>query len=93
MSLYSGVGAVCIGVGPEKAIKLTVNDLCRERFLDRKTGKVPLHLQLVSGGLAGCAQTIFTNPPEIVKIRMQLKPEMSAAATISDIGIRNLYKG
>ena len=30
--LYAGLGAVCVGVGPEKAIKLTANDFCREKF-------------------------------------------------------------
>jgi len=29
---YSGLGAVLVGVGPEKAIKLTVNDYCRAQF-------------------------------------------------------------
>ena len=91
-SLYSGIGAVCIGVGPEKAIKLTVNDFCRQQFADDK-GHLPLSLQFLSGGMAGAAQTVFTNPLEIVKIRMQLNPSAKLIHTVKDVGVLGLYKG
>merc|ERR1719259_444498 len=67
-ALYNGLGAQCIGVGPEKAIKLTVNDLMRDLF--RKDGEVALPAEILSGGVAGGCQVLFTNPLEIVKIRM-----------------------
>ena len=72
--LYSGLLPVAAGVGPEKAIKLTVNDYCREHFA-RTDGYLPISLQIPSGALAGTAQTLFTNPLEIVKIRLQLNPQ------------------
>jgi len=92
LSLYSGMGAVLIGVGPEKAIKLTVNDFCRDKFAD-KDNNIPISLQALAGGLAGASQTVVTNPLEIVKIRMQLNPGSKLIQTVSEIGLFGLYKG
>jgi solute carrier family 25 aspartate/glutamate transporter 12/13 len=90
-ALYNGIGSQCLGVGPEKAIKLTMNDLCRDFF--RKDGVVPVPLEILSGGIAGGCQVLFTNPLEIVKIRMQLDPMATLAGTAKEVGLRNLYKG
>jgi len=90
-ALYNGLGAQCIGVGPEKAIKLTVNDFLRDKF--RKDGEVALPLEIVAGGVAGGCQVMFTNPLEIVKIRMQLDKSATLAATCREVGIRKLYTG
>jgi solute carrier family 25 aspartate/glutamate transporter 12/13 len=38
--LYSGVLPQLVGVAPEKAIKLTVNDLVRGKFTDASTGNI-----------------------------------------------------
>ena len=56
-------------------------------------GKLPIYLQLASGAIAGTAQTIVTNPLEIVKIRKQLDPKTSISKTVRDLGIRGIYKG
>merc|ERR1711953_436620 len=90
-ALYNGLGAQCIGVGPEKAIKLTVNDLMRDLF--RKDGEVALPAEILSGGVAGGCQVLFTNPLEIVKIRMQLDRTATLAATAKEVGFRGLYQG
>merc|ERR1711892_599700 len=90
-ALYNGLGAQCIGVGPEKAIKLTVNDFLRDKF--RKDGTVPLPLEIVAGGCAGGCQVLFTNPLEIVKIRMQLDRTATLAGTAKEVGLRRLYTG
>lgn len=52
------------GVAPEKAIKLTVNDLVRARATDPETGKIKLGWEFAAGGLAGGSQVVFTNPLE-----------------------------
>ena len=46
------------GVAPEKAIKLTVNDLVRRRATDLETGKILLGWEIAAGGLAGGSQVV-----------------------------------
>lgn len=97
--LYRGLGPQLVGVAPEKAIKLTVNDLLRNMFTDRSKGEIYLPLEILAGGGAGASQVIFTNPLEIVKIRLQtqggLEPHMrnSAFRIVRDLGFTGLYKG
>ncbi|KAK7749710.1 mitochondrial aspartate-glutamate transporter agc1 [Cytospora paraplurivora] len=104
LGLYSGVVPQLIGVAPEKAIKLTVNDLVRGWFTEKKTGKIPLAAEILAGGSAGACQVIFTNPLEIVKIRLQVQgeavkkglenaPKRSAMWIIRNLGLVGLYKG
>jgi solute carrier family 25 aspartate/glutamate transporter 12/13 len=56
--LYSGVLPQLVGVAPEKAIKLTVNDLVRGKFTDKSTGQIKLGWELVAGGSAGACQVV-----------------------------------
>ncbi|KAK8038066.1 hypothetical protein PG994_014833 [Apiospora phragmitis] len=78
--LYSGVLPQLVGVAPEKAIKLTVNDLVRGHFSDKKTGNINLWAEILAGGSAGGCQVVFTNPLEIVKIRLQVQGEVAKEA-------------
>ncbi|KAI1377293.1 mitochondrial carrier [Hypoxylon crocopeplum] len=101
--LYSGVLPQLVGVAPEKAIKLTVNDLVRGFFTDRKTGHIELKYELLAGGSAGACQVVFTNPLEIVKIRLQVQGEVAKATEgaqkrsamwiVRNLGLAGLYKG
>ncbi|XP_043483185.1 calcium-binding mitochondrial carrier protein Aralar1 isoform X1 [Leptopilina heterotoma] len=96
--LYRGLVPQLMGVAPEKAIKLTVNDFCRDKFSD-KNGNIPLMGEIVSGACAGGSQVIFTNPLEIVKIRLQVAGEIMggqkvrAWAVVKELGLFGLYKG
>ncbi|KAG6842460.1 hypothetical protein C0991_007590 [Blastosporella zonata] len=90
------------GVAPEKAIKLTVNDLIRTRATDPETGRIKIGWELVAGGMAGGCQVVFTNPLEIVKIRLQVQGEAAkvegavpkgAIHIIRQLGVLGLYKG
>ena len=56
LGLYSGVLPQLVGVAPEKAIKLTVNDLVRGWFT--KDGKIPLKAEILAGGSAGACQVV-----------------------------------
>lgn len=56
--LYSGVIPQLIGVAPEKAIKLTVNDLVRTHF--SKDGKIRLPHEILAGASAGACQVVST---------------------------------
>ena len=67
--LYRGLVPQLMGVAPEKAIKLTVNDFVRDHIQDKRTGHISLFGEILAGGCAGASQVMFTNPLEIVKIR------------------------
>ena len=71
-AFYRGVMPQLVGVAPEKAIKLTVNDLVRKKATDPETGMIPLYMEFFAGGAAGGCQVIVTNPLEITKIRLQM---------------------
>ena len=60
--LYSGVLPQLVGVAPEKAIKLTVNDLVRGKFTDKNTGQIKLSWEIIAGGTAGGCQVVRTGP-------------------------------
>lgn len=49
MGLYKGLTVQLIGVAPEKAIKLTVNDFVRDKFM-QYTGHLPLWGEIIAGG-------------------------------------------
>ncbi|KAI1635895.1 calcium-binding mitochondrial carrier protein Aralar1 [Biscogniauxia mediterranea] len=101
--LYSGVLPQLVGVAPEKAIKLTVNDLVRGFFTDKKTGNIKWEYEVLAGGTAGACQVVFTNPLEIVKIRLQVQGEVAKATEgaqkrsamwiVKNLGLAGLYKG
>ncbi|KAL1311138.1 hypothetical protein AAFC00_001340 [Neodothiora populina] len=101
--LYSGVLPQLVGVAPEKAIKLTVNDLVRGKFSNPKTGAIWWPYEVLAGASAGACQVIFTNPLEIVKIRLQVQGEVaksqkqvekrSAMWIVRNLGLVGLYKG
>lgn len=56
--LYSGVFPQLVGVAPEKAIKLTVNDLVRGHFTNKETGAIKYSQELLAGGSAGACQVV-----------------------------------
>ena len=117
--LYSGVLPQLVGVAPEKAIKLTVNDLVRSALTDKNTKNIALPAEIFSGAMAGGCQVVsrpappalasqltsqvFTNPLEIVKIRLQVQgeiaktvdgaPKRSAMWIVRNLGLVGLYKG
>jgi len=99
---YRGLGPQLIGVAPEKAIKLTMNDLVRGYATDPETGRIKFQWELVAGGVAGASQVVFTNPLEIVKIRLQVQGELAksqgapprgALHIIRSLGLVGLYRG
>ncbi|KAK0519992.1 mitochondrial aspartate-glutamate transporter agc1 [Tilletia horrida] len=104
VGFYSGLGPQLLGVAPEKAIKLTVNDLVRGKARDPVTGDIKLAWEFIAGGTAGGCQVVFTNPLEIVKIRLQVAGELAKAEgsdavargavhIVRQLGLVGLYKG
>lgn len=48
LGLYRGLVPQLIGVAPEKAIKLTVNDFVRDKF-SNKDGEIPVYAEVLAG--------------------------------------------
>lgn len=98
IGLYRGLVPQLMGVAPEKAIKLTVNDFVRDKF-SGGTGQIQLYGEVAAGACAGASQVVFTNPLEIVKIRLQVAGEIaggskvSALGVVKELGLFGLYKG
>jgi len=100
---YRGLPPQLVGVAPEKAIKLTVNDLIREYATNKETGRIAVPWELIAGGTAGGCQVAVTNPLEIVKIRLQMQGEAArsnpdvkpkgAVHIIKQLGLVGLYRG
>lgn len=112
LGLYGGLLPQLVGVAPEKAIKLAVNDLLRDMFTnqDKVTGQHSIYfpLEVLAGCGAGASQVVFTNPLEIVKIRLQVQgetaqflkgqgqpvpPPRTAVHIVQELGLVGLYRG
>uniref|UniRef100_A0A914BUP8 EF-hand domain-containing protein n=1 Tax=Acrobeloides nanus TaxID=290746 RepID=A0A914BUP8_9BILA len=97
MGLYRGLLPQIIGVAPEKAIKLTMNDFVRDKFTE--DGRISLIGEIIAGGSGGASQVVFTNPLEIVKIRLQVAgeiahgPKVNVFTVLKELGFKGLYKG
>jgi solute carrier family 25 aspartate/glutamate transporter 12/13 len=95
---YKGLPAVMVGITPEKAIKLGVNDFAQDMFRER-LGKEELSIPYLaaSGAIAGTCQVIATNPMEVVKIRMQMSAHGGASPAygqvLRELGLSGLYTG
>merc|ERR1712002_329160 len=76
-----------------------MNDLVGDKMTHFNDGKLPLWGEIVAGACGGGSQVIFTNPLEIVKIRLQVAgeittgPRVSALSVVRDLGFFGLYKG
>lgn len=98
LGLYRGLLPQLMGVAPEKAIKLAMNDLVKS-LLRQPDGTITVWRECVAGGCAGASQVVFTNPLEIVKIRLQVQGEtaggerVGALRIVRELGLRGLYKG
>ncbi|KAL7749437.1 hypothetical protein RI367_004991 [Sorochytrium milnesiophthora] len=103
--LYRGLVPNLVGITPEKAIKLAVNDYTRE-FLALRLGlaspdALPIAYGMLAGATAGTCQVIATCPMEITKIQMQLAsinlpagaPRPTLTQIVRQLGLRGMYKG
>jgi len=95
---YRGLGANLVGVTPEKAIKLAVNDILREK-LTHTDGTLSIEREILAGAGAGFFQVIATNPMELIKIRMQMQSllplheRQSTMQVIRSFSVPGLYQG
>uniref|UniRef100_A0A8C1WSS4 Solute carrier family 25 member 13 n=1 Tax=Cyprinus carpio TaxID=7962 RepID=A0A8C1WSS4_CYPCA len=82
-SVAGGLVPQLLGVAPEKAIKLTVNDFERGKTM-QKDSSVPIPAEIVAGGCAWGSQ---------VAGEITTGPRVSALSVIRDLGFFGLYKG
>lgn len=93
LSLYRGCGVQVLGVAPEKALKLTVNDAARSA-LKSSFGSLNMASEIAAGVVAGSCQVVVTNPLEVVKVRLQTDPRrLSVLATLRELGLAGLFQG
>ncbi|GAB0489173.1 hypothetical protein MMPV_000389 [Pyropia vietnamensis] len=97
--LYRGLPPALVGVAPEKAIKLSMNDFFRSRLADPDTGVVSLSASVLAGAGAGLCQVVATCPMEMLMITMMTratedgrKPK-SLFHLVRELGLPGLYRG
>jgi len=101
--LYKGLGINLLLVNPEKAIKLAVNDQCRQHLGAKNGSMLPIKYEALAGGFAGMCQIVITTPMEFLKIQMQVSGRNAEAAQTSALkvafslmrekGIGGIYRG
>merc|ERR1719336_1260702 len=82
-----------------------MNDLARDKLRQwhlpgSPSGDLPIWGEVLAGATGGASQVMFTNPLEIVKIRLQVAGEVVSGATkvsamgvVRELGFFGLYKG
>eukprot|EP01102_Stenamoeba_stenopodia_P006676 TRINITY_DN1851_c0_g1_i1.p1 TRINITY_DN1851_c0_g1~~TRINITY_DN1851_c0_g1_i1.p1 ORF type:complete len:336 (-),score=74.32 TRINITY_DN1851_c0_g1_i1:168-1142(-) len=96
LGFYRGLPAQLVGVAPEKAIKLTVNDMLRYTFTDKETGHLPVHYEILAGAGAGFTQVVATTPYELVKVRLQTDKGHGGKGIfdiVKELGFRKMFTG
>ncbi|KAJ1499512.1 hypothetical protein HMI56_004350, partial [Coelomomyces lativittatus] len=98
--LYRGLSANLVGITPEKAIKLAVNDRAREWLAGSNSpDQLPMIQGMMAGALAGTCHSIATCPMEMTKIQMQMAMATPSATPVSllhvvrQLGLRGMYRG
>lgn len=98
--LYRGLGPQLIGITPEKAVKLTVNDRLRRLLRgEDETRDLKVWEEMAAGCGTGLVQVFVTNPVELVKIRLQMQGSSGGlerkgmAQVVREAGVRGLYAG
>ena len=96
--MYRGLALHLLHVAAEKAIKLTTNDLIRDKISETNHGHVSLSEEVFAGSCAGLTNVLLFNPLEIVKIRLQVAGSFSTLqsetyySVVRDLGLTNVYK-
>lgn len=97
-SLYSGLVPQLLGIAPEKALKLTVNEIMLEILEQLLPGARLWTLEFIAGGGGGFSQVLITNPMEIVKLRLQIQSNKLVSRkglweVVQELGLQGLYSG
>ena len=96
--LYRGLALYLCYVAPEKAIKLATNDFIRDKLGETNHGHISVGGEMLAGAVSGMANVVFSNPLEIIKIRLQVAGAFStlydetAWSVFRQLGMANIYK-
>jgi len=77
LGLYRGLVPQLLGVAPEKAIKLTVNDLVRDKFFD-KQGNIPGWAEVLAGACVSLNINFLKNY-ELLNVHFRLVDRKSSS--------------
>ena len=96
--LWRGIIPQLIGISPEKALKLTVNDKLRNYLRGDSDRTLTVVEEILAGMGTGIFQVTVTNPYELLKIRVQVQAaegaqRKSLGTVIRETGFRGLYTG
>jgi solute carrier family 25 aspartate/glutamate transporter 12/13 len=72
-AFYRGLVPQLVGVAPEKAIKLTINDLIRDKAMDPETGRIAIPWEIVAGGVAGGCQVVSSVQRSLLRALVDLR--------------------
>ena len=96
---WRGIGLYLLYVSPEKAIKLATNDFVRDKISETNHGHVSVLGEMLAGACSGMVNVFFSNPLEMVKIRLQVAGAYSTLTSettwsvLRDLGVSNMYRG
>jgi len=76
--LYRGISLQLAYVATGKATKLATNDYIRDKLATSGHGHVSILGEVMAGGCAGLSNVLFSNPLELLKIRLQCAGECDA---------------
>ncbi|VVD02639.1 unnamed protein product, partial [Leptidea sinapis] len=80
--LYKGIGPLYLRIAPHTTISLVIWDMLNVTFNKDIVVTVPVLENMIGdfiiGGLAGVGAGFFSNPFDVIKIRMQLQGELKA---------------
>lgn len=77
--------------GIYSSIKMSIYGPIRDKIAE---GKPSIHSRIIAGGLAGGIGSIFSNPFDIIKIRMQSAQEITRCFTeFCRLGLKGLHRG
>lgn len=85
--LYRGLPIQAIGIIPEKALKLSVNDAARFYLRNRSDNSITLFNESLAGATAGLCQVVVTSPMEMLKIHLQMQATLPPAQQKSAVGV------
>jgi len=90
--LFRGVKVQVVGIAPEKAIKLGMNNMINTMILVN-LGHLPLWGEILAGSIAGASQVVATSPLEVLKTGLQTS-DMTIPELMKEIGgIKGLFRG
>ena len=102
--LWRGNGTNMFRIVPYAAAQFTSYDIYKSLILhDRiSSGEINpelrTHERLLAGALAGTTATTFTHPLDVIRLRLNVQPELKGAmdalrSVLAENGIRTLFKG